>query len=199
MPEPATRWVVLPDTEGEIEQSLRLLEDMMLTLQPLDDSERALHNLGPGELHALGRVRMRLFAAEHNPTPSLVAPDGRFEHVPLFFFSLLEDDLVAVGRAVAALGSSLLPGGEAEVREALRMFLRRGQTVEELVASFALVHGVLDLATDKDSRLLLGSLVPEQGRVVLSFEQEQAYNRLTARFRELRGNDPLERFLFQGP
>ena len=52
---------------------------------------------------------MRLFAAERSGAPQLYAPDGKFEYVPLFFFQLLEEDLAAVGRAVAQLGWALLP------------------------------------------------------------------------------------------
>ena len=88
---------------------------------------------------------MRLFAAEGSGAPQLYTLDGKFEYVPLFFFQLLEEDSAAVGRAVAQLGSALLPGGDIEMREALRGFSRRGQTCEDLVMSFAQAHGVLDL------------------------------------------------------
>ena len=121
---PATRWVVAPDTEGELTHTLATLEEVLLLLQPVDESEAALPNTGPAELHALQNICMRLFAAERSGAPQLFAPDGKFEYVPLFFFQLLDEDLAAVGRAVAQLGSALLPGGDIEMHEALRSFSR---------------------------------------------------------------------------
>ena len=118
----ATRWVVAPDTEGELTQTLATLEEVLLALQPLDESEVALPNAGPDELHGLQNICILLFAAERSGAPQLYSPDGKFEYVPLFFFQLLEEDLSAVGRAVAQLGSALLPGGDIEIREALRGF-----------------------------------------------------------------------------
>jgi len=142
---------------------------------------------------------MRLFAAEGSGAPQLYAPDGKFEYVPLFFFQLLEEDLAAVGRAVAQLGSALLPGGDIETRGALHDFARHRQTCEELVMSFAQAHGLLDLEPDGDSRLLVEALAAERGRVVLSYEQDEAYRRYADRFLALHFNDPLDRFLFKAP
>jgi streptomycin 6-kinase len=141
---------------------------------------------------------MRLFAAEQSGTAQLYGPDGSFELVPLHFFQLVEEDLAAVGRAVAQLGTALLPGGEIEMREALHHFARHGQTREDLVASFAQAHGVLDLAADDDSVLLLETLAPERGRVVLDQAQDEAYHRFTERFLALHPDDTLQRFLFRG-
>ena len=101
-------------------------------------------------------------------------------------------------RAVAQLGSALLPGGDMEMREALRGFSRRGQTCEDLVMSFAQAHGVLDLEPDEDSHSLVEGLAGERGRVVLSREQDDAYRRYAERFLELHFNDALDRFLFRG-
>ena len=141
---------------------------------------------------------MRLFAAEASGAPALYAPDGKFEHVPLFFFQLLEEDLAALGRAVAQLGSALLPGGDIEVREALRGLARGRQTCEDLVRSFAQAHGVLDLEPDEDSRSLVEALAAERGRVVVTHEQEEAYRRYVGRCLQLHFNGALDRFLFRG-
>ncbi len=196
---PATRWVVVPDTDGELTHIRATLEEVLLLLQPVDDSEVALPNTGPDELHALQAVCMRLFAAEDSGVAQLYAPDGTFEYVPLFFFQLSEEDLAAVGRAVAQLGSALLPGGDIEMRGALRDFARHHQTCEDLVMSFARAHGVLDLEPDGGSRFLVEALAAERGRVVLTHEQDEAYRRYAERFLALHFNDPLDRFLFKGP
>ena len=152
-PGPATRWAVAPGTDGELTQTLATLEEVLVLLQPVDISEAALPNTGPDELHAVQNICMRIFAAERSGAPQLYAPDGKFEYVPLFFFQLLEEDLAAVGRAVAQLGRALLPGGDIEMREALRGQARDGQTCEDLVVSFAQAHGVLDLEPDEDSAI----------------------------------------------
>ena len=64
--------------------------------------------------------------------------------------------------------------------------------------NFAQAHGILDLAPDDDSRFFVQTLIREQGRVVLSPAQDQAYGRLSRRFLDLQLNDPLARFLFRG-
>jgi len=194
----ATRWVVVPDTDGELTQTLAMLEDVLLLLQPVDESEVALPKVGPDELHALQNICLRLLAAERFGAPQLYTPDGKFEYVPPFFFQLLEEDLAAVGRAVAQLGSALLPGGDSEMHEALRGFLQGRQTCQDLVVRFAQGHGVLDLEPDRDSRLLVEALAAERGRVVLNREQDEAYRRYAERFLALHFNDPLDRFLFRG-
>jgi hypothetical protein len=141
---------------------------------------------------------MRLFAAERSGARQLYAPDGKFEYVPLFFFQLLEGDLVAVGRAGAQLGSALLHGGDIEMCEALRHLSRDGRTSEDLVVSFAQAHGVLDLEPDEDSRFLVEALAAERGRVVLNHDKDEAYRRYAERFLELHFNDALDRFLVRG-
>jgi hypothetical protein len=69
---------------------------------------------------------------------------------------------------------------------------------QDLVVNFAQAHGILDLAPDDDSRFFVQTLIREQGLVVLSPAQEQAYRRLSRRFLDLQLNDPLARFLFRG-
>jgi len=107
---PATRWVVAQDPDGDITRTLSTLEEVLLRLRPMHDSEVAVPGTGPDELHAPKAIRMRLFAAEASGAPPLYAPDGQLEYVPRFFFQLSEENLAAVGQAVAQLGSALLPG-----------------------------------------------------------------------------------------
>jgi hypothetical protein len=98
-----------------------VLEEILLHLQPAED-EPGLDGLGPDELHALQRVCMRLYAAERFGGPELYAPSGTFNYPGLLFFGLLNEDLAAVGRAIAQLGASLLPGGDEFVREVINEF-----------------------------------------------------------------------------
>ena len=79
----ATRWLVAPDTDGELTGTLATLEEMLVP-QPVNVSEAALPNTGPDELHALQNICMRLFAAERSGESQLYAADGKFKYVPLF-------------------------------------------------------------------------------------------------------------------
>ena len=105
---------------------------------------------------------------------------------------------MAAGRAIAQLGAALLPGGDPDTYDALGQFARHCQARQDLVVNFAQAHGILDLAPDDYSRFLVETLVREQGRVVLSPVQDQAYGRLSQRFLDLQLNHPLARFLFRG-
>lgn len=68
---------------------------------------------------------------------------------------------------------------------------------QDLVVNFVQAHSILDLAPDDDSRFLVETLIREQGRVVLSPAQDQAYGRLSERFLDLQLNEPVARFLFR--
>ncbi len=46
-----------------------MLEEVLLLLQPVDESEFALPNAGPDELHALQNICLRLLAAERFGAP----------------------------------------------------------------------------------------------------------------------------------
>jgi len=106
---------------------------------------------------------------------------------------------VTAGRAIAQLGAALLPGGDPDTYDALGQFARHCQGTprprrELRPSSRHLGPG----AKDDDSRFFVQTLIREQGRVVLSPAQDQAYGRLSRRFLDLQLNDPLARFLFRG-
>jgi hypothetical protein len=182
---PGTRWATVPDTDGELTHTLAVLEEILLHLQPVD---------------ALQRICMRLHAAEGSGGPELYAPNGTFNYPALFFFGLLNEDLAAVGRAIAQLGASLLPAGDEFVREVINEFneLAPKTKAQDLIVQFTQAHGILDLAPDDDTRLLSDTLVKETGRVVLTPEQDGAYTRFTDRALAMSLDDPLQRFLYRG-
>jgi hypothetical protein len=196
---PGTRWATVPDTDGELTHTLAVLEEILLHLQPVED-QPAVAGLGPDELHALQRICMRLHAAEGSGGPELYAPNGTFNYPALFFFGLLNEDLAAVGRAIAQLGASLLPAGDEFVREVINEFneLAPKTKAQDLIVQFTQAHGILDLAPDDDTRLLSDTLVKETGRVVFTPEQDGAYTRFTDRALAMSLDDPLQRFLYRG-
>lgn len=84
MADSATRWLTIPDTDGELLDTLTRLEEVLLQLQPYDDNdEPAAEGLGADELHAVQHISMGIHAAERSDTPELYAPDGTFNYVPL--------------------------------------------------------------------------------------------------------------------
>jgi hypothetical protein len=194
-----SRLVMIPDTDGDLADALGLLEEVLLHLQPHEPGDEPAPP-GLGELHALGRVAMRVYAAEQaDDTPALYAPDGGLEYLPLRFVTLRGEDLDAVGTAIAALGAALLPGGDNHAVDALANFVQQGrQTPQDLIVRFAQAHAVLDLAVDNDMILLAHTLTDKTGRVVLTPDQDQAYRRYTDRVLALNFNDPLDRYLYRG-
>ena len=189
---------MVPGTDGELTQVLATLEEVLLALRPAHAVQADLPSTEPDDLHALQHICMVLFATERGGAPQLYAPGGTVEYAPLFFFQVLDEDLAALGRAIAKLGAALLPGGDPEVYDALGQAARPGQARQDLVVAFAQAHAVLDLAPDDDSRFLVETLIKEQGPVVLSAAQDEAYGRLSRRFLDLQLSGPLARFLSRG-
>ncbi|MGH9008737.1 MAG: hypothetical protein ACRDYF_02705, partial [Acidimicrobiia bacterium] len=174
--------VVLPDTDGEVAHHLGQLEEVVLQLQPYDEEdEPAPAGLGPDALEALQRILSAVLAAERTPAVPLLGA-GSFELVPLRILDLDPADLAAVGRAIAALGHALLVKDELVTDVVENFSAGPHQTPNDLVAGFARAHGVLDLGPDDDTRTLAALLaVSGAGPVVLTGEQEAAYERFTGR------------------
>lgn len=153
------RLVSLPDTDGELLMLLGVLEDILISLIPLEDDPEdwspPASPLGDGTaLRALRRAISELAAAERTLATQPIAPDGRFELVPVRFLTLHGGDLAVVAEALAALGGATLPGGDEFVADVLAEHAaRRGQGPAELLAGAARAHGLLDLSADADTAL----------------------------------------------
>jgi len=95
---PHTRLVAIPDTDGELSLWLDRLEELLLTLSPLpgdpDDWEPPAPPLGDSTaLAALQRLSTAVHDVERTDPPALIAPDGRFELVPLRFVVVDASDI----------------------------------------------------------------------------------------------------------
>jgi hypothetical protein len=196
----ARRLVALPDTDGELVFLLGRLEEVLLALAPIDaDDEAPADALGPVALQAAQNIRAGVLAAERRATAQLFAAGGTFELVPVRVVDLDESDLAALGAAVAAFGSALLPAGDGFTAEVLAGFAHDRAQPAQLVAGFARAHGLLDMAADGDTLSLAARTAGAAGAVVLSAAGEAAYERLTDRaLAVFHGNDPLARFLYRG-
>ena len=199
------RLVTVPDTDGDLLMLLGVLEDILISLVPFDhdpeDWSPPASPLGDGStLRALRRVISELAAAERTPAPQPIAPDGRFELVPLRFLTLDAADLSVVGEALAAFGRATLPGGDEFVADVLAEHAAaRGQGAAELVAGASRAHGLLDLPADADTGLLAERLARGSGRAVLTPLELTAYERVTDRVLAMfHAGDPLARFLYRG-
>jgi hypothetical protein len=199
------RLVAVPDTDGELLALLGVLEQVLTSLGPFDDdpedSRPPASPLGDGlALDALRRVISGLATAERSPAPQPVAPDGRFELVPLRFLTLDAADLVVIAEAVAGLGRATLPGVDEFVAEVLAEYASdRRQRPAELVAGAARAHGLLDLRANADTVLLAERLARGSGPIVLTPPELAAYERTTERVLAMfHGGDPLARFLYGG-
>lgn len=200
------RLVAVPDTDEELTHILGRLEEVLLHLVPVEPGDDpAPAGLGSAALKAVQDLRGAVLAADRGPTAQLYASNGSFELVPVRFVELDEADLAVTGEAVAALGLALLPTGDEFTHDVLKEFAGhdRGFVVqdrpEDLVASFARAHGLVDLAPDADTWTLAGRLAGETGRVVLTVDEEAAYKRLTDRALAMfHLNDPLARFMYRG-
>jgi hypothetical protein len=199
------RLVAIPDNDqGEVTAPLGVLEEVLIALVDHDGEGISSGVLADGSaLAALQRLLVAVVDVERGPAAQPLAPDGRFELIPLRFATMGEADLRLVGEALAVLGRATVGGGEDFVVETLGAWadaeLHHRGSAGDLVANFARAHGVLDLATDADAELLASRLQLGSGRVVLTTVEYEAYERLTGRIMAmLYGDDPLARFLFRG-
>ena len=201
---PDPRLVAVPDIDGELLALLGALEEILISVGPFEDDPEDWHapaSLGDGRaLEALRRVISELADAERSPAPQPLAPDGRFELVPVRFLTLDGPDLAVMAQAIAALGQATLPGADEFVADVLAEHAAGGrQRPADLVAGAARAHGLLDLAADVDTVLLAGRLTGASGPVVLTAPELAAYERLTERVLAMfNPGDPFERFVYRG-
>lgn len=194
------RSVLLLEDDGQVASSLSLLEEVLLQLQAFDDDdEPAAPDLGPVELEALQRVSGAVRRAGREQSADFFGA-GDFNFGKVRSAALATEDLASVGRAIAALGRSLLPGGDSYAREALDTSAQasmRRRSGHELVTELAQAHGMLDLVPDADVEALV-PLTLRGGVVHLEATQEAAYRRYVERVLAMKLNDPLERFTHLG-
>jgi hypothetical protein len=180
---------VVPDMAYEWLYVLGRLEELLLTLALWEDEGAQLPDpiAGRAALDALDNVydavRPTQSEDEANPVPGrLLAPDGRYEHMPVRFVRIAGEDLSTLSHAAQVL---LTAAGESA--GAIDQHARaHGVHRTELVGSVSRLISVVGLVWDEDVRLLWSAVEPHAGRdVALSADQEQAYQRIAGRINRL--------------
>lgn len=155
------------------------------------EGERAVYELvsfGEGILGAAEerahlvryRVAHTITSGQTDPEsggPRVLAPDGRYEHTPLRFHDLAEADVAALNDAAGTLGD---PGRGEDVTAALEQAGGPAQAAAT-VSIAARLSGLLDLAWTQDADLLRARIVGATEDVVLTGEEEAAYQRTVSR------------------
>jgi hypothetical protein len=200
-----TNLLVVPDLGDELLAVVTQVEELLLTLAIWEDEDDVVL---PAPL--AGRTALVALEAVYDavaPTQSrygrnlvsgrLLAPDGRYEHLPLRFVPIASAHLKVLEHAaqvlaVAPLGSDLEEGitDHAETQQGDR---------RDTVGSFSRLVSLLTLAWDDDVRVLWAAVKRSQPGtdVTLEDSQEQAYSRLATRINHLWScGSPAERSLY---
>jgi hypothetical protein len=197
-----TRTVVVPDLDGELLATLGQLEELLLMLPGDEDGDELPEPFAHDE--ALGAIR-RIRAALR-PTQRLVddaarpgrllAPDGRYEHIPLTPVELDEGDLSLLGSTARALGAAARFSVLGETLDDAAA-IDPHKTPAALVEGLARLHGVLDLELTDDARALLPKLrAGVIGEVVLTPTEDAAYNRTVDRINTTWSGSALDRWAY---
>jgi hypothetical protein len=212
--------VVFPHTEGELAQALGDVEELLLAANAdsyLDVDDPGV-GAGPEALAAVGRLAAYVASVEREePLVQPLAPDGRFELVPLHVVAVGRDDLAHI---LAALRLVVQAGRDGRGDERLVEVLEGwagGRPVEQLVAAADRLRQLLSYAgeadVDDDLDVLegaagsageggpgaLGHAGDSHRRVTLTTVQHEAYRRLSGRIIETwEGGDALAGFLYRG-
>lgn len=199
-----TRTVLVPDLDGELLRPLRIAEDALLTLwlrEQDDDPVDLPEPLAQGS--ALAAVR-RLYTALW-PTQSrraedgrLLAPSGRYEHVPLTVVDLPADDIEVLSATARAFGQ---PRPSGDVIAVLVDEVAGVEHIDPLaaVSLVASLAGLLDVAGTDDSELLIRRLrAADPGSdVVLSTIEGAAYRATAGRLGDVWGfRSRLDRYRY---
>jgi hypothetical protein len=170
---------VVPDTADEWLYVLGQLEELLLTLALWEDDGTELPDplAGRAALRALGNLYDAISPTrsrnEVSPVPGrILAPEGRYEHMPIRFVRVAGEDLSSLEHAAQVLMTA-----DGETPEAIDQHAEeRGVNRSELAGSLSRLISVVGLAWDDNVRLLWSALEGHAGQdVVLSADEEEAY------------------------
>jgi hypothetical protein len=202
------RTALVPDLDGEAELILDAYEELFMSLNDVIADERGhdpdwrIDGLDLGLDEPTYAIRRAIAAGRQRPG-RVLAPDGRYEHLPVHSIDLDSDDVDRFGAAVAAIGigyaaldtivaelvdahAHALPDAYARTRD-----LSPGRA---LVDAGARLHGLLTLDVDQ---ALVNVLGDGSADVVLDPASEAAYQAYATRAVAMfNGGSALDRYLY---
>ena len=195
------RPVAVPDTDGEIQSALERLDELVAMAVPDDDDrERAATVVDAAAGDTVARLAAAGRAAESGPVAQPIAPDGRYELIPIAWAHVETADLVQLGVTVQAVGRAWASRSDELVGDVLQDLAERSRRKpEDLIAEAARLHGLLSLPWDDTVSTLVEALPSGAGRVVLDKAAHAAYQRLVDRILGIwHAGDHLAPFLYRG-
>jgi hypothetical protein len=196
---------VVPDLGDELTSALGQVEELLLTLavwESEDGAELPIPFARGRALTALQdvaeAVRPTQSRDEREPVPGrLLAPDGRYEHLPLRFVRIDSSQLDVLEHAAQLLAG---PSGHADLTDALSEHAEAHRTTpRDLAGGLSRAVSVLTMAWDDDVRALRDAVTahPSATDVVLSPAEEAAYQRVAERLNRLWSyGSGVDRFLY---
>ena len=198
-----TQPIVIPDTDGELMLWLDRLEELLLSLTPhADDADPwapPTAPLGSGTaLAALQRLSIAVHQAERAGAPTLIAPDGRFELVPLLLLRVDPADVATLAQAIIILGQINVADGDEIITDVLAdLAICHGLATRDFIAGCSRALTVLNQGATDDTEALAAAIASAQGRIVLTPSQHAAYLRVTGEhIAVFHLNDPLAHFIY---
>lgn len=194
------RPVAIPDTDGEIPGALCRLSDLLAMATPDEDEPELAATVGADAGDAVARLAVAVRAAESDPPAQPVAPDGRYELIPIAWAHLEAADLTLLGLTVQAIGRSWASRSDELIVDALEELARHSnRKPEDLIAEAARLHGLLSLPWDDTVGALFEALPHGAGLVVLDPAAHAAYQRLIDRILGIwHAGDRLAPYLYRG-
>ncbi|MEV7602960.1 hypothetical protein AB0O91_36900 [Kitasatospora sp. NPDC089797] len=203
-----TATLLLPQIDSWLDPFAALEEPLLLHLRPLPDADpdeqwqlpqgldgEAVYEAWSRIVDALpATLRERVWAKTYDPLPdelTLLAPDGRYEHAPLYAATVAQADVDRLAELLGHLRRAAYGAGDTgdldqilQLTASYRSEHQRQVGVEDVVQSVAAAIAVLQQQPDADTELLLAVVEPaEPGtRIVLTDQQEAAYQRVIDRF-----------------
>lgn len=196
------RPVAIPDTDGEVQGAVSGLEELLAMIAPdhEEDDPELDGALSPDARDAVGRLAVAVRVAESGSPAQPIAPDGRYELIPIAWAHVETADLIQLVLTVQALGRIWASRSDELVVNVLTQRARNGnRKPEDLIAQAARLHGLLTLPWDDTVSTLFTVLPPGAGRVVLDQVAHAAYQRLADRILGIwHAGDPLAPYLYRG-
>jgi hypothetical protein len=198
---------VIPDLDDELTHALTVAEELLLEIERWEEEYADVPGAvnpplaGGAALAAVRRLWDVLAPTQGERRRGILwyGPDGRYEHAPLSWVDVDDDDLAVLGAALRELGRPNTSDAIAGALTAISETYSLNEADRELVAMLARLHGLLDLAPTEDTEALRAAADARTDdlALVLTADQEAAYQRTVSRLNSMWAlGDPLSRWQY---